>query len=493
MNYLYNFQHKFFIILFIFICLISISCFINNGNDNSSKTTLQDNNTNIDNNDDESNNSNMRQSISQHGITWTFDKPYRIGQYVNGDFWVIGPVAITSIDPPSENNAGIITNGSMINPDPNSYENQGFDSRMNNLQYVHELNVARPYDIDLSTDNMLIIPTGSSLISSISGEEGTAANDSYIDIMAIVTIVSEVPVSNSFRPSYVGVDKSSLFNTGDIDYSLLPQLAKVSNIPTIEEVTAYFEKPWIDYISQWTTGQLIPEMNGPIYGREYAKQTSIAALMLSLDFTSQEKEPLLIRYIQLGIDLYGAFIGGARWEASGGWMQGRKLPIVFAAAIFKDTGMQNAIGSVVDDNFPFQEDGSTFYISESDVVLSHETWSSSTVSVIDYQSSDIGRPEWGTEHSHNPLFDNRNWEASYRRNCGRSAVGTALAALILGFKSIWNWNAFFDYHDVFMAMESDLTDHEWMTSSGGQGSLFVRRMWETYRSDYTDMYVWPER
>ena len=38
-------------------------------------------------------------SVSQWGITWTFDGDYTTGQYANGDYWVVGPVNITAITP----------------------------------------------------------------------------------------------------------------------------------------------------------------------------------------------------------------------------------------------------------------------------------------------------------------------------------------------------------------------------------------------------------
>ncbi len=41
----------------------------------------------------------MKESVSRWGITWTFDKPARAGQFVNGDFYVGGPVAVVKIDP----------------------------------------------------------------------------------------------------------------------------------------------------------------------------------------------------------------------------------------------------------------------------------------------------------------------------------------------------------------------------------------------------------
>src|SRR5689334_7745850 len=36
----------------------------------------------------------LKQSLSQYGITWTFDRPVRTGQFVNGDWYVVGPVTV---------------------------------------------------------------------------------------------------------------------------------------------------------------------------------------------------------------------------------------------------------------------------------------------------------------------------------------------------------------------------------------------------------------
>src|ERR1017187_9871122 len=38
-------------------------------------------------------------SVSQYGITWTFEAPAPVGQFVNGDFYVVGPVTITNVAP----------------------------------------------------------------------------------------------------------------------------------------------------------------------------------------------------------------------------------------------------------------------------------------------------------------------------------------------------------------------------------------------------------
>ena len=41
-------------------------------------------------------------NVSQYNITWFFDGCYRVGQFVNGDWWVVGPVNITRIAPTYE-------------------------------------------------------------------------------------------------------------------------------------------------------------------------------------------------------------------------------------------------------------------------------------------------------------------------------------------------------------------------------------------------------
>src|SRR5438270_6090871 len=36
----------------------------------------------------------LKKSLSQYGMTWIFDQPTRAGQFVNGDWYVVGPVTI---------------------------------------------------------------------------------------------------------------------------------------------------------------------------------------------------------------------------------------------------------------------------------------------------------------------------------------------------------------------------------------------------------------
>ena len=36
-------------------------------------------------------------SVTQDGVTWTFDQPRQTGRFVMGDWWVVGPVTVVSV------------------------------------------------------------------------------------------------------------------------------------------------------------------------------------------------------------------------------------------------------------------------------------------------------------------------------------------------------------------------------------------------------------
>jgi len=61
----------------------------------------------------------LQTSVTKDSITWTFDHPVPVGQFINGDYYVIGPVTVTAIDPPTTSLPYI--NGSVLNlPTPDS-------------------------------------------------------------------------------------------------------------------------------------------------------------------------------------------------------------------------------------------------------------------------------------------------------------------------------------------------------------------------------------
>ena len=58
-------------------------------------------------------------SVTHNGITWTFDTAYSVGNYINGDYWVLDPgagVTVNSVSPAPTGSDSTYRNGSMVNP-----------------------------------------------------------------------------------------------------------------------------------------------------------------------------------------------------------------------------------------------------------------------------------------------------------------------------------------------------------------------------------------
>lgn len=457
--------------------------------------------------------------VSQFGITWTFDKNHEIGRFSNGDYWVVGSVTIVKIDPASTDISGRVINGSMINPSPKLGSTQGYDSTMY-AQYAGSnsfdpvLNVARPGGRELSQENPLVVQPHSSLVSTISVTK--PGNRPQIQTAAILTVM-DAPVSQGyFRPPYCGSDKSVRYNKEQLNYSLLASLRPVPNTPGISTVERYFERPWLDYIPLWIGRYHHPVDNMPDYGREMSTKIGEGALMLHLNFSDQEKETLLVRYVQLGIDLYGIVKDGGNkdWVGSGGHGSARKWPILFAGLLLGDSDMKN-IGAVSGDylytgdygpgNVPpdyvhFGEDDQTFYVGKGDIYQppyeKHSYHGKFTYyghgnggkhrDYIEYKEYHKGLPEWGITHTINRNVDGLDWDSAYRHWCtANSWAGFVLAAHIMKAEGLWNHNALFDYMDRFMEIQLRTVGTRDIER---QTSWFTEAMWDAYRTEYG--YVW---
>ena len=477
--------------------------------------------------------------ISQYGITWTFQGNHESGQFANGDYWVVGPVSIIAIDPPSVEQIGTTTltgftpggsdpeprtmNGSMLNPMTggtfgggyviNKYTQQGYDNAMYRWEpqggklsprfYDPELNVA----LGVNPAHPLILQPDSSLISTISHESGKRPQ---LKTAAILTVLASVPPDNgatSFRPPYVGTNKP-LYSTKNLRKDRLPSLPLVDSMPDLNQMIEQFQRPWIDYFCHISDGTQYtsPTENMPGYGREYSQAVGKASLLLMLnekDFTSrygQNKDALLIRFVQLGIDLFHVTENGGYWVTNGGLNQGRKWPIIFAGLMLNNERM-HTIGSRSKEMpcWGFQEDGQTSYLSQADVEITNSPqWAPDKRATLErYEKSDIGLPEWNIggfgPNSDGPVNLNKAYSAIYRPISGMSYPGLILPALLMGQKVAWNHNALFDYTERWITWTETQNDPlvpEWQKNDKTQfvfGGPFQQAMWEAYRSKADDI------
>ena len=428
----------------------------------------------------------LASSISNFGITWQFDAAVPSGQFANGDWWVVGPVNIVSISPPSQAVSGRIINASMINPGQPQIENaeHGYDSTLfgpyAGNRYQPSLNVAW----GVSPSSPLQLASGSSLISTISWtDSSTPANGSFSQLKtaSVLTVLDAAAAQGSFRPPYAGTDKTIRHNEADLDYTALALLNTAAAQPDLTTTADNFERVWLDHCSSWTSRYLHPVENMPDYGRDFTSLYGTGALLLQLNNSKAEKRDLLVRMTQIGIDFYGNLMNGGVWSGVGGQCSGRKFPILLAGRVLNDTPMLNLgishPSGYYGPNHPnnsehFGEDCQTFYVEQTSPSIYNWGYGN-------YNASHNGRAEWGNYHTQYPQNDNSDWMGDpYRRCCTANAwVGQTLAARIMGLQTTWNHPAYFDYMDIYMATENP---GEWTRS----WETWQGNMWDLHRNNF---------
>jgi uncharacterized repeat protein (TIGR02543 family) len=476
--------------------------------------------------------------IEQWGIRWTFNKnistdgsggTYRYGQFATGEYWVVGPVTVISISPPSENISGRIKNGSMINP-PIGNTN-GYDNQMSYNTYDHSLNVA----FGVSASSPLVVAVNSSLISTISVD---AANSRpQVDSAAILTVLSSAPAEGSFRPPYCGTDKTVQFNKSQLNYNKLRKLTPVAYTPSLtapygpeSSVAAYkspvqwFQRPWIEHGTEDPGRFIKPLNNCPDYGREVSRYTNWAALLLNLNFSDAQKEPLMIGMVQYGIDLYRIVtMNRTSFVGNGTITSGRLLPILFAGTVLdtatgadalrnigQKTGQYRYTNGYTSGNLPpdyihFLETNQTHYVTQTDVDVTNSAgWKPDyrDYEPLPYSQSDIDLPEWGIRNARTPTNNNKQWNTAYRLSSSPVIAGTALVAHIMGIKDLFNQPSMFDYADRYVQYLFSGDYDAWYASNptgadppdvwryGVNGfefyknAPFIKNMWDTYRANY---------
>jgi hypothetical protein len=426
--------------------------------------------------------------IVSNGVTWKFTSDRPSGVFLTGDPWVVGPVAIISIsnslnDRSFTPRAG--QNGSMINPAGNA--TQGYDDAV--AGYEAALNVG----LTVSKATPLILPPHTSLVSSVSWlyrtpterepgaprfDGGQRAPRPALRSVGILTVLDKAPPADAFRPPYSGTDKTVRFTRANLDYSKLPGLAPVPNMPSWEGLAKSMARPWLDHYTGWVGGHLHPSEHMPNYGRDLARIVGHCAMAVLIGNEKPGENPAkdrtIANLVQFGIDLTGIAATGGHWPPDGGHGMGRKFPILFAGALLKDPHMLN-VGHW---NTAFQEDRQTFYVSQAEVDLTNSPrWApDKRAELIPYTTADIGTAEWGIRHAVRPQANNAAWTATYRDINGSIVPAFALAARLMGLKDAWNHPAFFDYSDRFI---------EWQKTAPrrpNQTSAFLDTMWQTYRA-----------
>ncbi len=371
---------------------------------------------------------NTASSITQYGITWTFDHAYQYGQYVNGDYWVVGPVTITSITPDATLSPG--RNGWEINPV--SHATQPYDDRSYN------------YNTSVLPSLPNTVPINSSVVKTVSTVTSGHTN---IQTAAVLTVLPSVPENNGstlFRPPYFGTSKIS-YSLSDMDLSGFPSLASVANTPTLASVVSNFQKVQLDHLEGWVGRTIHPVDNMPDYGSDISNNISSGILRLMLDESVQDKEQAAVMLTQAAIDWYEMRATGQVWAANGGHSMGRKLIILFGGIILNNQDMKDAVSNGVDATY--QENGQIIFYQQANNGNGMQIWGQPATEIQYWR--ELATPDAGSKTVLDPYgYIDGGYEPGgvYQDLTAPVFKSESIAARLLpGGAAIWSDSEFFDY------------------------------------------------
>ena len=430
----------------------------------------------------------LKESVSRDGITWTFEKAVRCGQFVNGDWYVVGPATVVKIDPtplyndeikdPTDKEKNLfkgnsVRNGSMLNP-PARLQKSAFDSRIRGSSW---------FDPKLILHLPIAMKPGDALMSSISkAKTGEYVVKSY----SVLTCLKEPVPADAFRPGYCDREQV-IYLARNLKRDILPKLAVPPpnpkgeskspsfppSIPTMEDM---FARPWY-HEAFLEDAEAEYQFGG--YGRSICQWVTNATLTLCLDLKPEAKERLLLNLVGHGLDLWGMAKsdGFTGWATMGGWGSGRKWPIVFAGVMLGDDKMASPTKT-----FPqlrFQEDNQTHY---------DDCWTGAGVvwaGHLGWGCFEKARPELslGPYENVHPTRWNGWTGTSYRTNMTSSTwIGEAMAIHLLHAEKEWNADPFLDYCDRWMYEPDPAYGNGGYVSLQGHGwDPFAEAMWLAYR------------
>jgi hypothetical protein len=308
-----------------------------------------------------------------------------------------------------------------------------------------------------------------------------------VETAAILTCLKEPVPADAFRPSYCDRGQK-IYLARNLKRNLLYALPRPQKAPAdLKEWSRIFQRPWLDTV-RW--GYASPKENMPRYGQWITHSVSGASILVHLDYSPAEKEPLLIHFVQYGIDLWGIERAGFKgWQGQGGFGQGRKWSIIFAGLMLGDADMQSPNAKYP--NCPFGEDTQTAFgkcwTGANVVFNSHPTWRKESPELTNPAEAYAADPKEGGGWSPNE---------GYRRCCtSQEWPGEALAAHLMRAEKLWNHDPFFAYVDRWMTEDNvkwAIELRKIVESKGGSpvtwyerstaptGAMFVE-LWSKYR------------
>lgn len=484
--------------------------------------------------------------------------------YWNGDPCVEAPngrIAVIGITPaPTTDGSGLRYNGSMINPGVNGGPLNAFDQGYTEVishvggqaaSYVAALDASRPGGAPVSWDNPITVLSEQTLVSTEGRPTGSDSDASVILRVGALTVLSSLPNSPStkFRPQVYGGAKTH-YDIGDLasQTTHIPQWAELSGAPSFAALEPLLEGVWLEVMPDWNNRWFHPSRQMKSYGRDIGARLNAGVLRLLCGANGVQKEALLHRLVQIGVDMDGARQDGFVWDPDGGHNTGRKLVTFLKRKMLSETCEHStwqapaspsygSNGTAVQPFPVFQEDSQTFTVQQTSpgvVNYGDPTYSSQHLPQGDgsYGADQLGMPEFGAKKTEGYWMNPAGAASGFLWGADEIATAISLGSVTdastsneyrvahnfshqQAFLLVWFWiqqglttknefawhptnGADLDYMDRHMKMSG----YEHAANPGiyyrdaGQVTEFgpsdwFSRMWDTYRPSLSEAYWGP--
>lgn len=432
----------------------------------------------------------VAESLAVLGVTFAFAAPRPVGQYANGDWWVLGPVTITSITPVCTVQASgtdgtgtpytnRVMHGTMLNPGNRSFATGGLSANntSNSLQSYDTLAVGvssmLPYNaahnVDPGATGVPLAVTKGTVMKFVSKLTDLPAQNRPVGLdMVPLTVVSSIPAADAIRPGVSRASKDSLCHLSDFNLGVFRSFAPTANAPTyaqaLDWVDRYIETTFPDFINNNAAKGI---NNHPEYGRDVGNNLHRALLCLHLStFTADQKRTLLSHMAAIADDIVSRCEEGAITLGGGGGNQWKKPVVAVCAAALGAKAPASWLAYLGRaEKFRWAEDSQIFRVGGFDIALPRHTADGRPRSPYTYQM--FGSAEWGEATSYQPERGGSNWDAYYRDIVAYSLYPGVLAVqLTTGAKALWDHPEFWLYMDTVFLRRTEGSPGNGMTAFG---------------------------
>lgn len=418
-------------------------------------------------------------TFTDRAVTWNLAAAVPVGQFVTGDYFAVGGV-VQSTAPASQQASGTYDDGQaytdrwvhglMRNPGSEggtgaspALTPQGFDSLQKSPAYASSV-TEFAYDHTLNVDpgaTAASLAGVNTYVKSTSILAGVPASSrAKLENVSVMTVLDAIPPEGSFRRWAGNPSKVPIFFASDIDWSVLPSIAKPAGATTLTAAALIAKLgPLQTYMNQQLFARgIAPYQVQSSYGAEIANDITQAMLFTMTAGTSEaDRKAVAYALIQGGLDVYDATECGRRWSSAtfsfGGAHQWLKILLVYAARMLRNAANvteRNKLAAWCDgtNRRIFAEDMCTFQITRAMI-------ESTPYENINTRLWPTGFPDW-SENSVDWLskpssFDSCGlaFEIAYRTVNAYPWMSHVLVVRLLGAELMCNNPVFFEYCDAF--------------------------------------------